>query len=369
MLKIGINALYIKWGRNGGTETYLTNIVRPWYESERQNYKFTLYCNSVPPWWDGDKVNFNIRVMPIASCILGRVFIEQIYFPFLLTENLDMLFNPGYVGSYFYRARQTITIHDAFAWIFPKEIGVLRNIYWKVAIPLCAKKATSVIAVSNSTAIDIRKYCGIAEDKVKVIFEAGEQLIGVEPDYRILSKYNLKPKSFFHCVGFFKKIKNPERILEAFNKYIINSSNIECKKLVLVGLVEGEFGKKLLEKTQKLPNVVVVGRITDRELAALYRASAGLIFPSLYEGFGIPILEAQSLECPVLTSNISSMPEIAGNGAILVDPFDVNEISNAMLELDLSNEIATYGLTNCKRFSWVNSSAETLKLIAGKDLN
>jgi len=368
MITVGINGLYIKWGINAGTETYFTNIIRPWYNSGVDGCQFVLYCNSIPPWWNGEKEYFKIVIIRIASNLLCRLFSEQVILPFLSYKKLNVLFSPGYVGSILYSSKQIITIHDGFAWRYPLEIGVIRGIYWKTAIPISARRSLGVIAVSNSTANDVERFCKIKSSKIKVIYEAGNQLVLHELKTDILDQYDLTCKSYFHCVGFFKDIKNPWNILAAFKKYISSTPIAKQKKLVLVGGVYGSKGKAIFEYAGTIPNVIIVGRINDSELAEIYKYSAGLVFPSLYEGFGIPILEAQSFGCPVITSNIASMPEVAGDGAIFVDPNNVDGLANAMSCIADNVSLVEAGFRNVSRFSWDVASKETIKFICDNAL-
>jgi len=363
-MKIGINALYIKWGVNAGTETYFTNIVKPWYEKKSLNIEFIMYCNDTPPWWQGDKKYFRIKLFPRTKSLKNRLFIEQVIFPITLSKNINILFNPGYVGSLFLKVPQVTTIHDGFAWVYPNEIGLLRSIYWKVFIPLTAKKAKKVIAVSKNTANDIEKYCGITKDNLEVIYEGGAHFVSSDDKTDLLQTYKIKSKSFFHCIGFFKEIKNPMRILKAFEKFKLSHPSLNTK-LLLAGHIGGKRANDILELTKTIDDVIYVGRVSDNELVELYKNSLGLIFPSLYEGFGIPIIEAQSFGCPVVTSNISAMPEVAGGGAIIVDPLSIEEIENAFYELvtKSSNKLISRGFDNLKRFSWKKASQQTLEVL------
>jgi glycosyltransferase involved in cell wall biosynthesis len=363
--KIGINGLFIKWGVNAGTETYITNIIRPWYELDLHGFCFTLYCNQLPPWWSGNKPFFRAEVYPAAKWLAGRIVLEQIFLPLTSFKKLDLLFNPGYVSSIFASTKQIVTIHDGFAWHHLSEIGRLRSLYWRTFIPASAKVASCVIAVSQSTADDVSRFCKIDHSKITVIYEAGGHLGALNPSPLILDRLGLCPSGYFHCVGFFKEIKNPWRILQGFKRYLEITPINERKKLVLVGHVGGRSGVKILSAARSIPGVTVAGRVSDDELVAIYEGSAGLIFPSLYEGFGIPILEAQSLGCPVVISNISSMPEVAGEAAIFVNPLNIEDISRAMLNLGGNNlnDLRQAGRKNFKRFSWQEASDKTLALI------
>lgn len=362
---IGINGLYVKWGVNAGTETYFTNIVRPWYESTQQDWTFTLYCNQLPPWWNGNRAFFKAEVHHAASKLPGRFALEQLILPSTSFRHLGVLFSPGYICSLLACKQQIVTIHDGFAWHYPAEIGWLRSLYWRTFIPLSTKVAARVVAVSDSTANDVSQFCKVRRSKIKVIYEAGGHLEAVHPSREVLERLELRPHQYFHCVGFFKEIKNPWRILEAYKRYVGTTPANERKKLVLVGHAGGKSGQRILAAARSMPGVIIAGRISDEELAAIYKVSAGLVFPSLYEGFGIPILEAQSFGCPVVTSNISSMPEVAGDGALVVDPFSVEDISRAICDLGRAapTGLGRVGTKNLERFSWQKASDETLTLI------
>ena len=365
MLQIGINGLHIRWGKNAGTETYLTNIIKPWYDNKSRDLTFVLYCNQLPPWWDGEKSFFKAELHPMAATLPGRLFLEQIVLPLAAYRKLDLLFCPGYVGSIAFRKSQIITIHDGFAWRYPLEIGRMRGLYWRTAIRHSAKRAARLIAVSQSTADDVAKFCQVSSSKISVILEAGGHLKEIIANKNIIQELGLSHKSYFHCVGIFKEIKNPWRLFEAYMRYVETRSPNEYKQLVLVGHAEGKRGNEILEAARDIPNVIIAGRVDDNQLAAIYEGSAGLIFPSLYEGFGIPILEAQSFDCPVITSNNSSMPEVGGEGAILVNPYSVNSICRAIHALSngTAQVLIEKGRSNLTRFSWKSTSDQTLELI------
>ncbi|MFT6915509.1 MAG: glycosyltransferase involved in cell wall biosynthesis [Motiliproteus sp.] len=361
-LVVGINALYINWGFNGGTETYLTNTVVPWYEGLDIGIKYIFYCSELPPWYSGDKGNFKFKVYPRASKLAFRVFVEQFLLPFEV-RFIDVLWSPGYVLSFLFSKVQVVSIHDGFAWRFGKEIGVIKTLYWKFAVPISAKIAKNIISISNSSAVDIVEYCKVKSDKISTIYLAGSQLSSFDACDEILSDFRLSKHDYFLCVGFFKEIKNPYRIIEAYIKYRLEAK--DPKSLVLVGVVLGKSAQSIYDHIKNVEGVVVAGKVTDEALSGFYQNSSGLIFVSLYEGFGIPVLEAQMLGCPVVTSNNSAMAEISGEHACLVDPYSVEDIAKAMLDLDCfpDDKIIQAGKDNAALFSWERVSNETLKLI------
>jgi glycosyltransferase involved in cell wall biosynthesis len=362
---IAINALHIAWGVNAGTETYLSNIISPWYESAPPGAEFTLFCQAAPAWWRGDREYFRVRVISNARSLWRRILLEQCILPLFYYSKYDLVFHPGYVGSWLARVPQVVTIHDAFAWVCPKEVGKAKEVYWKTLIPASARKADLIIADTFATANDIARFCHVRPEKICVVHLAGGHLGDLVPDSAIFQKLRISAGDYFHSVGVFKEIKNPWRILRAYRRYRTECVSSPPKKLVMVGHVGGKRALLIENSARAEPGVILAGRISDNELAALYRHSAGLVFPSLYEGFGLPVLEAQRLGCPVITSNVSCMPEVAGNGAVLVDPMKEEEISSALVSWHHAkpNDLIGRGVANADKFSWTLASESTLTLL------
>lgn len=367
-MKILINALYLSWGVNGGTETYFHNIVKELYlENRHKEAKFTLLCVSPPFWFDGNKPWFRIVTKPTLTSQIRRILYEQVAIPLLYSDY--RVFNPGYVGILFHLGHQVTTIHDAYAWLFPSEAGKLRSLYWRFFISTYLQLGYKAISVSKNTQkdLEVNRRAG-ASSNLSTIHESGCHIKNFEPDFNTLEKHNLTPGEFFFSVGMFKEIKNPKRIIQAYNLYRKKCAG-EPKQLVFAGHSRSEFAKSIIELGNNSEGVKCIGRITDDEVSALYRSASAFIFTTLYEGFGIPILEAQELGCPVLTSNTGSMPEIAGqNGALFASPQSIDEIADRMLLLDkkeVREMLTTNGLENSKLFSWSRARAETLKVIMG----
>jgi len=205
---------------------------------------------------------------------------------------------------------------------------------------------------------------GLPEKKIKVVYEAAPEDLKPVKDKKIsqklFKKYNLDG-DYLLSVATLEPRKNLKRIIEAFK--MLKTKNL---KLVITGKPGWEDLNTLGFKKGN-NNTIFTGYLKKREdLAALYSQALGLVYPSLYEGFGLPILEAMKCGCPVLTSNISSMPEVAGQAAILVDPLDVEEIARGLSELvnnqDLRKSLAKKGLAQVKKFSWEKTAQETLKV-------
>lgn len=256
-----------------------------------------------------------------------------------------------------------LTIHD-LAW---KKVGATMPAYRRVVesiiMPFSLRRADIIITVSQSTADDVLRYYPECVGKVRVIPLASsmESIVDIEPS-------GLQPlipdELYVLFVGTIEPRKNIINLLTAFSEL---PAKIRSEyKLVVVG--DKGWGRlRLHEKIMSLGltgSILMLGQVTEPHLKCLYRNAYCLAMPSLYEGFGLPIVEAQSFGVPVITSNCSSMPEVAADGAIYVDPFDVGSISNALQTLlsdrALRDELSRRSLINSQRFSWERSAQLTL---------
>jgi len=216
LIKIVINAVFLQSKVPGGTETYVTNLVKPWYIEEAQGFTFLLLTNHIPGWWVGDRVWFKLGVVENSNKILFRIFFEQFIMPFLAPD-WDVLFSPGYVGIIAARCPQVITVHDAYAWVTPQEIGIWRALLWRKIIRWTAQRSAPVIAVSASTRNDLLKFIKVDKEKTHVIYEAGDHIQVSNRNFN--SEHKRENQNYFIGLGIFKEIKNPTRILEAYTTY------------------------------------------------------------------------------------------------------------------------------------------------------
>lgn len=281
-------------------------------------------------------------------------------FNFFLFNKFDVIIYPKNViplNHFFLRGKKINIIHDL--GYFEKKINAypfLDTLFMKTFMKLSCKLGNKVLAVSNATKKDIIKRFNISKDKIKVIHE------GIEPNFKViknnkviektLKKYDVN-KPFIFYSGSISPRKNISRILEAYKNI-----NTDLKyELIITGLkkwsheeIETELNKKSNKK------IKLLGYVSEEELIHLYNSAELYLYPSLYEGFGLPILEAQACGCPVITSNLTSMPEVAGEGAILVDPYNTKQIEKAIVDIlsnkELKNELINKGFNNIKRFSW-----------------
>lgn len=245
-----------------------------------------------------------------------------------------------------------------------KLLAFLRD---KIMMPLAIKYSSIVVAASNATKQDLLRFYKINQEKIKVIYD-GFQDLTIFKDKEIKIENKMKP--FFFFVGKVKYRKNVHGIVESFIKFKKNKKS-DCK-LVIAGEYGGKYYEDIinnLKKNNLFEDVFFIGYITDGKLYSFYKNAVACVFPSINEGFGMPIIESMSVGVPVITSNISSMAEVAGDAGLLVDPFNTNEIAQAMEKLffdsNLRERLIKKGIERSRLFSWQRAAREYLDLIKG----
>ncbi|MGQ9804369.1 MAG: glycosyltransferase family 4 protein [Anaerolineae bacterium] len=264
--------------------------------------------------------------------------------------------------------RTVFTLHDLIFLFHPETHKPLNRWFLTLMMPRFLRAADAVIAVSECTKRDAVRYYGIPEEKITVIYE------GVNPRFRpanpetvaaVRRKYGL-PEHFILYVGTIEPRKNLTTLLEAFHHLAaLRSGDL---RLVIVGkrgwLYEGFFRR--LRELGLEERVHFTGYVPDEDLPALYSAADLFVFPSLYEGFGLPVLEAMACGTPAVCSNTSSLPEVAGNAALLVSPTDVRGLAEAMARAltddALRATLRAKGLERAGEFSWARAARETLRV-------
>ena len=296
-----------------------------------------------------------------------------------LPKNVDLVhysyFDPFFLTlPIFSRHKTVVTVHDLTPLVFPKyfQRGLKGSFKWFIQ-KASMRKANLIIADSLSSKKDIVKFTGISEKKIEVIYLSQSEdfkkiEVGKIKKNEIRKKYGL-PEKFALYVGDVTWNKNLPRLVEAAKKSRI--------PLVMVGkaLVSEDFDKKNpwnqdLLKIQKLvegnKNILRVGFVETDDLIALYNLATVFVMPSLYEGFGLPILEAMACGCPVITTREGSIPEVAGDAAFYTDAYDSDKIAKDMTKVfansSLQNKLSDKGLTQSNKFSWKKTASDTLKV-------
>lgn len=279
--------------------------------------------------------------------------------------NADLFISPDGFLSLSTKVKSVNVIHDLSFLHFPQHIPFLELQYYRTFIPKFLQKAERIITVSQSSKTDIISQYQIAANKIDIVPNAAKDIFKpVEKNIQqqVKKKYALGCDYFIH-IGILQPRKNIANLLLAFEQFKEHdSSNI---KLILVGR-KGWKTEKIFDTFQKMDyknDVVFLDYLPMDELTKLLASSIGLLYLSLFEGFGVPILEAINCDIPIIASNVSSMPEVAGDAALLIDPYSVESIADAMTLLYKDEKIRSglieKGKNQRKKFSW-NDSAKKM---------
>jgi glycosyltransferase involved in cell wall biosynthesis len=294
-----------------------------------------------------------------------------------LLKNIDIVhypyFDPFFLTLPFWKRYKTVvTIHDLTPLVFPKDFppGKKGIVKWQVQ-KANVKRMDAIITDSFSSKRDIERICKIPANAIHVVYlAAGEQYKKITKDAKetIRKKYRL-PKEFALYVGDATANKNLPRLLSAMN-------SIE-KPLVMVGKTIAEekidekniWNKSLLEARKLIKNnplIQTLGFVPNEDLVGIYNAATVFVMPSLYEGFGLPVLEAMASGCPVITTKEGSLAEVAGEAAYYVDAYDSQAIGNAIVTVmdtpNLQKELSEKGLIQVRNFSWEKTAQKTMEI-------
>ena len=365
-MKIAINALGPSKVK-AGIGNYLANLISELSIIDKENRYIIFASSNNILFYRNENKNFKIVDIGFwANNKLLRILWEQLILPLHVVDyKADILFSPGFVCPLVKTSKNVTVIHDMTFFSHPYVHTFFKRIYFPFMIKQAVKKSEKIIAVSNNTRKEIIKYTHIAEEKIAVTLLAANKfpVAEIADEKKLLKeKYGID-SDYLLFVGMIEPRKNIRLIIDSFNK--IEDDNL---KLVIVGqkgwMTEELFERIGADNLEK--RVIFTGFVPDEELSVFYKNARTFLYPSLYEGFGIPVLEAMSEGCPVITSNISSLPEVAGDAAILIDPENSKELSDAINKISNDSkyreELTEKGFDNAKKFSWEKTAKQTLSI-------
>lgn len=347
-----------------GIGTYVRNLVRE-FATQRTPEHYVLICQ---PRDEDFARALGPRFEPLVDRSANYSIREQFSVPLDLRRARVHLFHaPHYVVPPLVSCPVVATIHDCIHLRFPQYLpNRTAHVYARLFMAMGARKARRIITVSQASKDDIRHYLHTAADKIEVIHNGLDLRFLTPPDDEEVAKVRerfLLTAPFILYAGNIKPHKNVERLIEAFA--IMRRTGHEDVKLLVIGDELSKYPglRRLVHRHHLHQHVRFFGFVPDATLAALYRLARVFVFPSLYEGFGFPPLEAMASGTPVIASNVSSLPEVVDDAAILIDPLDPAALAAAMSRVlgddALRADLIRRGRIRVGAFSWARAAADT----------
>lgn len=370
---IGIDASRANKIKKTGTEWYSYNLIQELKKitPHHRDAGFILYSSEplrgdlgiLPPNWESRVLSW-----------LPKRFWTQIRLSWEMWRRPpDILFIPAHTIPIIHPKRVITTCHDLGFINFSKAYGWLEKKYHKFALNFAVKNAEKIIAVSEFTKNELFKYTKVASEKVVVIYNSYDKekykLIDDKSVVeKVLEKYKIK-EPYLLYIGRLETKKNMPGLVQAFSILKNNYESLHDLRLVLVG--SRGFGyeevKKKIERNNANSEIITPGWVDEEDLPYLLSSAELFVYPSFYEGFGIPILEAMATGVPVLASNIPALREVGGEAAYFIDPNSPEKIAEGIYKIlsaeNLKKDLIKNGLEQAQKFSWEKCARETIKLL------
>jgi len=363
-VRIAIDATSIP-PRPAGAGVYALELTRAMMRRDRRD-GYAVFTRG--DWFDAEAAGRrNWRIERVdANSRRGRLAWEQMRLPGRLRAlGIDVLHSTHHTLPLRpIRPRRVVTIHDLTFFRIPERYPLARRLYMQSSTRAAAKVADAIIVPSRAVRDDVIAALGVPQSKLHVVYEAASPPfapIAQEDAAAVVARYGLTPP-FVLSVGSLEPGKNRTRLIRAMRA--LRDEGVEVT-LAIVGQRGWRYTRdfRLIEELGMTDRIRYLGYVEQSDLAALYSAARAFTFPSLYEGFGLPVLEAMACGTPVLTSRVSATAEVAGDAALLVDPLSVEEIGGALRRLlsdaDLCAELRQRGIERAHDFSWARAADET----------
>jgi glycosyltransferase involved in cell wall biosynthesis len=364
-MNIGINALYLIPGQVGGTETYLRGLLRALAEIDSSNQYFLFTNRETGPDLLPKAANFHLVPQPIRAVVRPvRILWEQTALPFAaLRDKLDVLLNPGFTAPILAPCPQVTVFHDLQHKRHPEYFRWFDLPFWNFLLYWSAQLSTLVLADSDATARDVFRFYRLPKSKVRVV------PLGVDPVFFEITARRLpsRDKPFLLSASTLHPHKNLDGLLRAFAQFRRVKPEY---RLVVCGL-HGFFSGPLHDLRESLGLADAVdfpGWIPRAELHDLFARASAFLYPSLFEGFGLPVVEALAAGIPTACSNIEPLSSIAADAALQFDPHNPDAIAAAMLRLveddSLRARLERAGPARAAHFSWRKTAESTLEALS-----
>jgi glycosyltransferase involved in cell wall biosynthesis len=361
-VRIGINALYLIPGGVGGTEIYLRELLAALAALDPANEYFVFTNLETQADLVPRQANFHWKPQAVhARFRPGRILWEQIVLPFEAARyRLDVLFNPGFTAPVFSPCPQVTVFHDLQHKRHPEYFRWFDLPFWRVLLWAAAHRSRRLIAVSEATRADLLRYYRFLHERIpqeRIVVIAH----GVEPAFSGLDRSHTE--SYVLCVSTLHPHKNLTRLIRAFG---LKPRDF---RLILAGLrgFHAESIERLIEELGVRDSVQITGWVPREELYSMYARARAFVYPSTFEGFGMPVLEALAAGIPVACSDIPPLREVAGDAALFFDPLDEGAIAAAIeritTDTELRQTLSLAGPDRARPFTWKRCAEQTLGVL------
>jgi glycosyltransferase involved in cell wall biosynthesis len=360
MARIGVNALYLIPGGVGGTEIYLRELLSALAVLDQTNQYFVFTNMETGVDLVPQQANFHRRPQAIhARFRPGRILWEQIVLPLEASRfHLDVMFNPGFTAPLMALCRSVTTFHDLQHKRHPEYFRWFDLPFWRLLLWASAHRSSKLIAVSEATRADLLRYYSIPKERVSVIHH------GVDKQFFDLDRSRTEP--YLLCVSTLHPHKNLERLIRAFSR------KERSERLVLAGMrgFQVQAIEALIGSLELKDRVEITGWLPREDLLHLYERAKAFVYPSTFEGFGMPVLEALAAGIPVACSDIPPIKEVAGDAALFFDPIDEEGMAAALDQIlndqPLRTRLAKAGPERARPFTWRRTAEQTLRELVGQ---
>ena len=360
-IAIDVSPLFSK----AGIGHYASNLIQ--FLSNNSS-KYTYVFLGQHRQFYGKNISFLKRIYYFISYLLW----QYVFLPVeLFMKEIDILHSTAYESPFWIHSHSVVTIHDMAFWLYPKKFTRFYQLRLKILVPFVAKRTDLIITDSEQSKKDISHLLKIKPEKIEVIYLGVNRSIfrpisDKEAIEKIRTKYRIGENRFILYIGTLEPRKNIVNLIKGYQK-LRSVYNLHYK-LVIVGM-KGWLYSDIFKVTNELglaKDIIFTDYVPDEELPFFYNAADLFVYPSLYEGFGLPVLEAMACGIPVVTSDTPSLIELVKDAAVTVNPYDIEGIAKAMYNVltdaNLKNRIITKGLLRAEEFSWEKTAEKTVEV-------
>lgn len=349
-----------------GNGTFARRVLGQLQQLDHEN-EYCLIVRDIPGIQDTFAItaeNFRVHRVRVPAGRIGRILFEQLWFPRVIRESgAQLLYSPSLSVPLRLKSIPMVnTIHDLTPFVL-KKYGRLRHAYYLRMARRSAKRVSHVVTVSENSRRDIERFLNIPDSKVSIVYNF------LEDDFARITPQDSQDNAdaygkYFLFVGTVQPGKNIRTLIDAFDLYL-RQAHAEARELVIAGKY-GWYYEEILEYAEtrlSREHIHFTGYVGNERLKQLYVRSSALVYPTLYEGFGIPPLEAMALEVPVVASRVASIPEVVGDAAILVDPLDYESIADALTHVSDPDVVAALKPKMRRQAARFDGATESRKLL------